>query len=233
MHPQAKTHLVHPAIQMPSQLIPENVGTVMHQKQATTSKMLFAVKGPQTRKPCSDHVLFLKLIFVSSNTLEISLKNTGHLIARMHSLTANLDDTILKTYETPGAEDLFIEYEYVSLQSPMVAAMLTSTSVIAMKAIYVILDRHHHSILLHFPSSGTEVVRTPLENGRRDAHNQDVRLLKQRITSIYSLNDLPAEKSSWGFYHDQTAMLLHPINVEIDSTQWYVSDLNQNVSSFL
>jgi hypothetical protein len=181
----------------------------------------------------SNLVLFLKLIFLSSSTLETSLKDIGRVVARMYSLTAVLDDAILKTYETPGAEDLFTEYEYGSLCFFQVATILTSISLVALKAIHAMLDRYHHSVLSRILTTGTELIRTPLENGRRDAHNQNVRILKQRIASIYHLDDLPAEKSSWGFYYDRTAMLLRPINVEIDSTQWYVSVLNQNMSSFL
>jgi hypothetical protein len=68
---------------------------------------------------------------------------------------------------------------------------------------------------------GPGLVTSPLNEGRRDAHNQDVRDLKKHICKIYGLEDAPDAKIDWGFRWPESAKLLRPMDVTEDSEDWY------------
>lgn len=86
-----------------------------------------------------------------------------------------------------------------------------------------LLKKRHPRQYALISTEGPELVTTPMNEGRRDAHNQDVRDLKKHVGKIYDLEDAPTSKIDWGFRWLPTARLLRPIDVEEDSKDWYVS----------
>lgn len=86
----------------------------------------------------------------------------------------------------------------------------------------MLLPKHLPASLLNLQKAPLYLVSQQIRLGIRDAHNQDVRVVKEKIASIYGLEDCPKDKAQRGFYYEPCARLLRPIGVEVDSDEWYV-----------
>jgi hypothetical protein len=88
--------------------------------------------------------------------------------------------------------------------------------------IWGLLWERHRQALEKVEADGPGLLGHNLQAGIRDAHAKDVKVLKKHIVDIYALENMPADKTQWGAYNEQTASLLQPQGVDKGSTDWCV-----------
>jgi hypothetical protein len=94
-----------------------------------------------------------------------------------------------------------------------------------MQAAYNLIKKHFPRQLRTIPGHGPGTLAIRLSDGLREAHNNNVKVVKQHLATIYNIDGLQKNKASWGLNHPQTAELLRPMNIELNSPEWFVPSL--------
>lgn len=89
-----------------------------------------------------------------------------------------------------------------------------------MNIAYKLIQKHFPRQVATVADHGPGVLAVQLNSGRRMGHHANIKYLKKAIKKIYKLEDMPEDRTQWGFNNPQTAELLRPIHVELNSPEW-------------